>query len=408
MNFKKATLPAISLLLASSVWSSGLKSDLRLSGFVSTGYLESSHYNYPADTEGGTTAFSELGLNASWTPKDRLTVNGQIFAFELGPYGNYDPMVDYLFLDYNVKREFGVRFGRVKREQGIYTHVQDIDLSRTSILLPIGMYDQRFRDISAALDGASLYGNIDLWNDAYLDYVVYGGVVELEPDGGVGGVALTAMSQAADNLAVEYIEAADNRGAQLWLSPGIDGLRIGFGVTEMSEVEAAITGSISAYHPNPYFAGLPLRSEFSDFTLKIEQLSLEYFVGEWNLTSEYAESTTSYDAVSSIAGTVVSGGPGKSKARTWYASLARRLGRFEAAVTYSEENGGGLLSSGGPDSVTEDMQLSLRYDVTDFWTLKTEVHSLFGTSRLFNEFNQNPIRSERNWTLFAAKSTFFF
>ncbi len=387
-----------------------LSNDLQLGGFLSAGYLESSHYNFLAATDGGTTSFMEMGVNASWTAKDRMTINGQLFAFELGSYGNFDLLVDYLFLDYNVQREFGVRIGRIKREVGIHYHVQDIDLSRTSVLLPIGVYDQRFRDISAFLDGASIYGNLDLWDGAYLDYLAYGGYFTIEPDGGVAGYALSELSREANNVAIEQVDSEYNYGVQFWLSPGLEGLRIGVGSTYFPEMSAILTGNLPPTFPIPPLANAPLEIQMNGFDMSISQASLEYYIGTWNFAAEYALTRTNHNHLASALGMPIEMEERLHEETAWYVSASKRMGRFEAAVIYvdnrnSEDN----LTVVSPSSkVSIDRQFSLRYDVTDFWTLKAEVHSIEGTKQLFNQLDQNPVLDQRNWTLFAAKSTIYF
>ena len=129
--------------------------DVSYGGFVSVGYIETSQYNYLVDSEGGSFQFAEVGLNASWSPLDRTKLNGQLFAFELGQYGNYDPIIDYLFVDYSVNQAFGIQAGRVKHPYGIYTEIQDIDVARASILLPGGFYE-RFSPGAAVIAGSVL------------------------------------------------------------------------------------------------------------------------------------------------------------------------------------------------------------------------------------------------------------
>lgn len=384
--------------------------DVQVGGFVSAGYLDSSHYSFLADTEGGTTSFVEGGVHASWTAKDRLTVNGQLFAFELGPYGNFEPLVDYLFVDYNVKRAFGVRAGRIKRELGIFYHVQDIDFSRTAVLLPVGVYDQRIRDISASLDGLSAYGNLDLWEGAYLDYTVYAGYIDLKPDGGVAGFIQSELSKAFTDLKVTSLESKYNHGMQLWLSPGIDNLRVGIGSSSFLEMSSTLTGHVPEGYPAPLPAGTPLDISMKGFDMRIAHASLEYFVGTFGFFAEYAVSSTNHNYYAVPAGMQGTYAEREAEVTAWYLSASKRFGRFEAAVTHVDNrNASDNEEPVRPMAkISIDNQFSLRYDVTDFWTLKAEIHSIEGTRQLFNQFNQNPILDETSWTLFAAKSTFFF
>lgn len=387
--------------------------ELRFGGFFSNGYLKSSEYNYLADSEDGDFAFAEAALNASWTPLDRTTLNGQVFAFELGRYGNFEPQIDYLFLDYNFARRFGVRVGRVKREFGLYTHIQDIDLARASVLLPMAIYDQRYRDFSAYLDGVSFYGSLSLPGDQTLDYNLYGGTIDLQADGGLAGLAMTSISRSALNPKIEYIDSEANYGAQLWYSPAVPGLRMGLGAVFYGNIGFATTGEIPPDHPNPFLAGQTYRVSSSDIDIEMAVASVEYFVGDWNFVGEYLMTHSEVTLGASVGPMAVPDERVENRGDAWYVSASRRFGRFEGAATYTEsydniDNRDGEGLAVPHSSYNKDLQFSLRYDATEHWTLKAEWHFIEGTSRLFNEFGQNPELSEKTWDLVALKSTFFF
>lgn len=410
-----SSLPAFALGVSFAHFTGAVASaqEVQVGGFFSNGYIESSQYNYLADSHGGSFDFVEAGLNLSWTPRDRTTINAQLFAFELGPYGNFEPLIDYLFVDYNFSRELGVRAGRIKRELGIYYHIQDIDMSRTSILLPMGIYDQRFRDMSAALDGVSVYGNVDLWHSAYMDYTVYAGRTSMKDDGGIAGFALTTISRTATNPLLEHIASDRNYGGQLWISPGIEGLRIGAGSTLFVDIDLTVSGVFPLASPIPMLANLPFRTALRELDYRITHLSFDYFLNNWNFVGEIVTIESEHSQITESGGLAM---PSERKTNTsdgWYVSAARRFGPLEAAFAYTEYHDGrtpgngkvaGLLGT----TYNKDSQFSLSYELTDNWILKTEIHSIEGTNRLFNELNQNPELNEEAWTLFAAKSTFFF
>ena len=133
-------------------------SDLRIDGlppvtfhaFLSQGFLYSSDYNYLGDSTRGEFRYTEMGLNASFNPFPRTRVSAQGFAFKVGDQGSYEPVVDYASVEYTFNDELGLRAGRVRRPQGIYNHIQDVDLARTWVLLPQGLYDARWRDFSCS------------------------------------------------------------------------------------------------------------------------------------------------------------------------------------------------------------------------------------------------------------------
>lgn len=391
-----ATSAAISI----NAFASG---DVSVNGFLSNGYLESSANNYLADTEDGTWDFAEIGINATWSPLDRTILRGQLFAFEIGPYGNFDPLVDYLFVDYNVTPAFGLRLGRVKRAEGIYTDIQDIDVARTTVLLPTGMYDARYRDFNASVDGASIYGNFQAGNHGF-DYTIYHGNIDLAKDSGVAAYALgQIVGEGVQSASLDEITANTNSGAQLWWYTPLSGLRLGASYTHYDEFTFDVSGSM----PHPLYGALPLRFE-TIANADQYRLSAEYFVGDWTLVSEYNTISIASDNRNTIAGASENWSSSASTGYSWYLSASRRfLDRFEAGMTYSEfynnKNNKDLSSD-----FQKDTQFSLRYNATDFWTLKAEFHIMSGTNRLFNQLGQNQGPLDEKWNMIATKSTFSF
>src|SRR3979409_563684 len=63
--------------------------DLQFHGFVSQGFLKTTANDYLIDSSRGSSEFSEAGFNATAQLTDKLRVGLQIFAFELGPIGNF-------------------------------------------------------------------------------------------------------------------------------------------------------------------------------------------------------------------------------------------------------------------------------------------------------------------------------
>src|SRR5205085_6043474 len=131
-------------------------------GFVSQGFLASTKYNYLGDSMNGSFRFTEAGLNASINPFPRTHIAAQGFLFDVGDVGRYEPVLDYASIEYTFNDYLGLRGGRIRRPQGIYNTVVDVDLARTSSLLPQGLYDARWRDFYASLDGGEFFGSLPL------------------------------------------------------------------------------------------------------------------------------------------------------------------------------------------------------------------------------------------------------
>ncbi|MBK1880272.1 hypothetical protein [Pelagicoccus mobilis] len=380
--------------------------DISFNGFLSHGYLKSTHYNYLADTEEGDLDFVEAGVKATWSPMDRTSITGQLFTFEIGPYGNYDLQVDYLFADYNFNQAFGLRAGRVKKPNGLFNDIQDIDIARTSVLLPVGIYDPRYRDFSASLDGVNVYGSVNS-----LDYSLYYGKPGLSEDGGLGGFISTILSRRFDNISIDNTEADNVRGGQIWWNTPVSGLRTGVAYSYFSNIDLDYSANFPAYIP--VVGGAPLTVE-SDVENQAWTVSAEYFVGDWTFIAEYlnTNNTTATTQQAGNAPATFSQSSGNSDA--WYIGGARRfLDKWEAGLMWVSFHSDSKDRDGSSRPIPhtgyhKDLQFSLRYDVKSWWTLKAEAHLMEGTARLFNQFGQNPVLDNKNWNLFALKSTYTF
>src|SRR5882672_9481277 len=152
---------------------------LQVHGFISQGFLYTSDNNYLANSSRGSFEFTELGLNFTLQPLDRLTLGLQIFSHDLGPIGDYRATLDWYSVDYHWQDWLGVRAGRVK--------------------LPF-----------------ELYGYRGLGPAGGLDYRMYGGTIflDIRPQ---PGSPVTAV-----DLNVPFVAG----GRLMWAAP-VDGLRLG-------------------------------------------------------------------------------------------------------------------------------------------------------------------------------------
>jgi hypothetical protein len=107
----------------------------------------------------------------------------------------------------------------------------------------------------------------------------------------------------------------------------------------------------------------------------------------------------------------------KRETEAYYGLLAYRLTDwFEAGVYYSvlyvdmdDREGDSQVAAGKPDynAWQKDLALSVRFDITDFWLVKLEVHFMDGVAQCTEADNPDGF-DEQNWTLFAVKTTFNF
>jgi hypothetical protein len=369
-------------------------------GFASQGFLYSTDKNFLGDSTSGSFRFTEAGLNIAFNPFPRTRVAAQAFLFDVGGYGEYQPFLDFASIEYTFNEHLGFRLGRVRKSAGIYNHIQDVDLARTWVLLPQGMYDARWRDFSTSIDGAVVFGNIPMSDAGGLSYEVAGGVAHISKDGGVGGIINNGMWEAAQLnpmvplLSVDSIETLPLVAAQLWWNTPVNGLRLGSFFSYVFNFEYDFSGET-------LMGGLRGNSESH---VVLQQYSAEYVWKSLTLQAEYQNLA--------IFGEQTTGGMtqnGNNRSDTWYVSAAYRFNKyFEAGMYYNEYYASTKNRSGNPDAAQKDWAfLSLRFDPTDWLILKAEGHYIRGTA-LLHDARRNPSRDNDGWFMLATKATVSF
>ncbi len=369
-------------------------------GFASQGLLSSTDYNYMGKTKGGlgSPEFSEFGINASMSPFPRTRIAAQGFAFKMGNVGNYEPNLDYALVDYTFCDAIGLRGGRIRRPSGIYNHIQDIDLARTSVLLPQGLYDARWRDFSASVDGGSVYGGINMSKAGSLSYEAYAGMINLSQEGGVARWIQNGLPPSPVG-SFGSVENSLLYGAQLWWNTPLSGLRAGAALAQSQ-------GLAYNYTVIPPFGPGPMRTEVDT---PLQQYSLEYAWKAWTFQAEYQ--TMNNISRDSVMGMVVN--LYRERTDAWYASASYRFNKwFEAGTYYTEcynnvDNRDGTGNATPSDAYQKDLALSLRFDPKPWWVIKLEGHTLHGTG-LLRDKNLNPMREGNDWYMLALKTTFSF
>jgi len=353
---------------------------LEAHGFVSQGFLATSSNNYLADSSRGSFEFSELGLNFTLAPADRLRLGVQIFSQDLGPIGNYEAKLDWYYLDYHWQDWLGVRAGRVKLPFGLYNDSSDIDAARTAVLLPQSIYPAQNRNFLLAQTGGELYGYKTLGRAGGLDYRVYAGTIFL--DLGAQTSTLTLL-----DLNVPYVAG----GRILWNAP-LEGLRMG-GSVQFLRLDAHLRPSGSA---NSVELNVPAI---------LWVASAEYVVREWLFAAEYSRwrvRTESSDP------SVIP--ESQTTSERGYALATYRINSWLQAGGYYSLLFPNVDRRVGPGGRQHDVALTLRFDVNSFWLVKVETHYMHGTAALTPSLNGNqPLSSLKpDWALFTVKTTAYF
>ncbi len=381
--------------------------DINIHGFISQGFLKSENDNWFMDnTKGqGSFQFNEVGINFSSQLSDNLRVGAQFLSRDFGAVDNNKVKIDWAYFDYKFDDWLGFRAGKMKTPIGLYSEIRDVDMLRTTIFLPfMRMYDESYREMMNAIQGISLYGSLDVGVAGMLDYNVQWGYNDINTeDGGmkrqiegisVGGV--NPISEAIDGESESAFASRIN-----WSTP-IDGLLLG-GAYGKYKSNATVLTSV------PLSATLPAGSEvslnFTDYHVYIA--SAQYTIGELVLTSEYQRAK--YDA--DFAGIMST----SEETQMWYMMADYRLNSLlSLAVGYSnmtdagDPDGEQAEAAGGKDysTWTKDWFVSSKFDITENWVFKAELHFLDGTD--YNMPNMKTSDQERRDVLLALKTTVSF
>jgi hypothetical protein len=326
-------------------------------------------------------------LNALFNPFPRTRIMAQALTYDVGQAGRYDALLDYALAEYTFDDYIGIRAGRIQRQQGIYNDIQDVDLGRTFVLLPQGVYDARWRDFYVSLDGGELFGTIPLRKAGSLDYDLYGGVLRPSLD---GGIALEIRNSLPASTHLDELAAPTMVGGQFWWNTPLEGLRLGAGGGFISGFGYSLTTNT--------LAGTIHTDSRSDQLL--QQYSAEYLWKAWTFQTEFLLLNTRNQT----------GGISDFRTFSWYASAEYRFNKWLEAGGYYTEYYDNTPASGlvaPSDAFQKDGAIALRFDLTNRWIFKVEGHLIHGTA-LLDDNAANPARSDNGWWLIAVKSTISF
>ena len=357
-------------------------------GFASQGFLASSQYNYLGDSSHGSFRYTQAGLNAAVNPFPRTRISAQAFTFDVGQAGDYDLVLDYAQAQYTFNDWLGVRAGRIRRPEGIFNEIQDVDMAFTWVVVPQGVSNTRWRDMYLSVDGGEFFGTIPMSKAGSLSYELYYGLQRPQLNGGFA----IQKENLPPNLKVVRLNSPQLGGGQLWWNAPWNGLRLGAALNLDQDLTFVnVNGRRSVGSP------------------RTQRYSLEYFWKSWTFQGEYFTSRVQYENTGG-------GLPISTKLIDpdgWFASAAYRFNKwFETGAYYTEyypnkNDRSGATLAAHSDGYQKDAALALRFDVTPWWIFKIEGHHINGTGQLFDNVN-NPARSDNGWWMLGVKTTFSF
>jgi hypothetical protein len=385
--------------------SSPLLDNLKINGFLSQGYINSSGNNYYGDTKDGTFQLNEVGLALNSQVNERLRVGLQLLSRDVGRSGNNTVRLDWAFADYHFDDKLGFRIGKVKMPMGLYNDGRDSDFLRPMAFLPQSIYDEVKRDLLVANQGVAIYGNLPGWFLGNLDYQAFAGENNFPDDSPL----LLGLKQAATPVAsvkgygtVTDI-SADNKyvfGGSLILNTSIDGLRIGasyfrgkadlYLTTITGPSQFLPAGEIEMVHRFVY--------------------SLEYVKKLFTFAAEYSESYRKQQ----IFGTSIYDAPSQEYYAMLTVNLTNKLSLTGLADFYYDNKHDRRGESYTAPKVKimawqKDYGVGTRYDVNQNWCLKAEWHEVDGAGLFTSIFNpQGPSSLVKDWNYYILKASFNF
>lgn len=407
------------------VFVSGLYAqDLQIHGFVSQGYMKSSDYDWLVNSKEGSFEFNEAAVNFSIQLTDKLRGGLQLFSRNLGPTGDNNVVLDWGYLDYTLKDWLGLQAGKIKTPFGLYNQIRDVDMLRTSVLMPSGVYYEGMRDFLISFEGASVYGNVGLSALGDVDYEAFVGAPGIDPYHGYFndfiidnthsmsfiilykmGMVDPVTGQVTDNSI--HVAGSDNSrsvtskiwGGSLKLNIPL-GLRAGISYavvesemnTDMVFYGSDQTGTVQFTAITPMTAKVKMKNWYVaslEWTLNNLVVAGEYM----RLTEDTQLSTYSVAHPLEKEGYYLMG--------DYRFSDVIAIGGYYSFYQRDKEDYYTIL-----DGNQQDYCLTTKFNLTPHWTLKLEGHYIDGTNQLPVLYTSS--YPEETWNLFAVKTTFNF
>lgn len=329
---------------------------IQVHGFFSQGFAYSSTNNFlTMNTNKGSFAFTDGGLNISTKLTSKLRVGAQGYSRNIGQLSNGRVELDWAYADYKFTDWLGVRAGKVKTTLGLYNDTQDMEFLHTWAALPQSFYPLDLRASNISHRGGDLYGDIAPKKLGTFSYTVFGGLRSDDPRGGYrygladAGIPLSALEG--------YKMGADLR----WALP-LEGLVIG---TTVMKTHVGVSGMLEAARGLPVYIEAPGRT-FAHY--------VEYQRGGLKLAGEYRRDISLYlFDLPFLADS-------SNDNRAWYVSGSYRFHpRFEAGVYHSRFVANWDLDHSIPNNKINDTAITARVNLYKTnWNLKAEGHFMDG------------------------------
>ena len=337
---------------------------IRAHGFLSEGFASSTANNYLRMTTSHGSFFTEAGLNLSSQLTERLHTGAQVYERKIGELGKGKVYLDWAFVDYHWKDWMGFRGGKVKTALGLYTDTQDQAFLHTWALLPQSVYPVDLRAVTVAHVGGDIYGNIGIRSGGSLSYTAFAGSIPYDKRGG-------------------YQYGIQALGGNVTGDP--EGKMVGTDLRWNSPVSALILGSSLVYNHRSLIltqGASPVRFLYSTKRDRVMAFYAQYTVGRFHADAEYRSQKRRAEISTDTASHQVVARPGSDEPASFVSGSYRLSKWMEVGSYYSHyrvtlTNPVVPVTGPGRDHIF-DKVVTLRLDLTRFWTFKAEGHFMDG------------------------------
>jgi hypothetical protein len=411
-------------------------SNIRVNGFASQGYIESTDNNFLVnDSAEGSYQINEAGLTVNARIDDNLRFGMQLLSRDFGTEGNNETKLDWGYGDYQVNDSFGVRFGKIKLPFGLYNQERDSDIVRSMAFLPQGVYSEANRDFMTGGVGFGAYGNIPL-GAGDIDYQIFAGESNVSDEialvknqkafmnneidnflagpgaamvSGMAGTTIALAPLSGDQMIHDLEWNSDPIiAARVFYNTPLSGLRLGASMHEVS-------GTFDAYDVGGDNVGSVEAGFYDIYTYSVEYASSSFTVASEYQTYHYETYITQTDNSFTETIDTLTGGtvyqPIETKAddrdqETWYLMVSYQIpgaDQFTVTGLYDEfyQDVDRKDESG---QYRKDSAFGVKWDVTPSFAVKAEYHDVEGTAGL-DIYNSS---SEENWDYTVFKTSFVF
>jgi hypothetical protein len=125
--------------------------EIQVHGFVQQGFVFTDDNSFlTMGSSNGSGEMTDGAFNVSSKLHDKVRIGAQVYARNLGQFGNGRVELDWVFADYQVNEKIGFRGGKVKTQLGLINDTQDMEFLHTWALLPQAVSPTRAATSTAA------------------------------------------------------------------------------------------------------------------------------------------------------------------------------------------------------------------------------------------------------------------